>query len=321
MTSATHTAVPDSAPTTAAGTAGRKPRRERQGAAYVFLTPWILGVGLLTLVPMAVSLYLSFTDYDLFDAAAVDRAAQLHARCSPRTRATGARSGDAAVRRRSAVPLKLLLALGVALLLNHDGAARASTGPRSTRRRCSARACPSPSCGGRSSTTAAPSTACLPSSASTPAAGSATRTGRSTLVALLAVWQFGAPMVIFLAGLKQMPARTVRGGGGGRRGPVAAVLLRHPADALPGALLQPGPGDHPRPSRSSPPRIVISGGRAARPTRPTVYTLYLYERGFADSRWATPPPWPGCCCSPSALVTVVLFRTSRSWVFYAGEGA
>ena len=43
-----------------------KRRRERQGPAWVFLSPWVLGAIVLTLLPMAVSLYLSFTDYDLF---------------------------------------------------------------------------------------------------------------------------------------------------------------------------------------------------------------------------------------------------------------
>src|SRR5262249_54984522 len=33
---------------------------------YLFLSPWIIGAALLTIGPMAFSLYLSFTDYDLF---------------------------------------------------------------------------------------------------------------------------------------------------------------------------------------------------------------------------------------------------------------
>ncbi|MGV9899047.1 ABC transporter permease, partial [Streptomyces tendae] len=47
--------------------AGRRRRREQQWPAYVFLTPWMIGAAVLTLVPMAVSLWLSFTDYNLFD--------------------------------------------------------------------------------------------------------------------------------------------------------------------------------------------------------------------------------------------------------------
>lgn len=37
-------------------------------AAYMFLLPWILGFFLLTLIPMGASLLLSFTNYNLFDA-------------------------------------------------------------------------------------------------------------------------------------------------------------------------------------------------------------------------------------------------------------
>src|SRR2546421_404592 len=44
--------------------AGR--RRRTQPAAFAFLTPWLLGAVALTVGPMVVSLYLSFTDYDMF---------------------------------------------------------------------------------------------------------------------------------------------------------------------------------------------------------------------------------------------------------------
>ena len=46
----------------------QRPRR-RSGngnVAYLFLSPWLAGAMLLTLGPMLASLYLSFTDYDLF---------------------------------------------------------------------------------------------------------------------------------------------------------------------------------------------------------------------------------------------------------------
>ena len=48
-----------------------------------------------------------------------------------------------------------------------------------------------------------------------------TRTRTMPMLILLTVWQFGAPMVIFLAGLKQIPqelyeAASVDGAGAGR---------------------------------------------------------------------------------------------------------
>src|SRR5688572_811662 len=46
----------------------RAPYGERPGLAYLFLSPWVAGALLLTVGPMLASLYLSFTDYDLFSA-------------------------------------------------------------------------------------------------------------------------------------------------------------------------------------------------------------------------------------------------------------
>src|SRR6266542_5604505 len=37
----------------------------RNGAGYLFLSPWLIGFFGLTLIPTLASLYLSFTDYDL----------------------------------------------------------------------------------------------------------------------------------------------------------------------------------------------------------------------------------------------------------------
>lgn len=45
---------------------GRRERREAL-AFYLFASPWIIGFLLLTVGPMAASLYFSFTNYDLFD--------------------------------------------------------------------------------------------------------------------------------------------------------------------------------------------------------------------------------------------------------------
>jgi multiple sugar transport system permease protein len=47
----------------------RTRRKKRDGrAAWVFLTPWVLGVLLVTAGPLLASLYLSFTRYDLLSA-------------------------------------------------------------------------------------------------------------------------------------------------------------------------------------------------------------------------------------------------------------
>src|ERR1700709_1205350 len=43
-----------------------KPRRNwaEVRAAYAFLSPWLIGFAVFTAAPMAISLYLSFTDYN-----------------------------------------------------------------------------------------------------------------------------------------------------------------------------------------------------------------------------------------------------------------
>src|SRR5690606_26861264 len=43
----------------------RKPLRRQEAAAHVFMAPWLLGLVLVTAVPMLASLYLSFTNYNV----------------------------------------------------------------------------------------------------------------------------------------------------------------------------------------------------------------------------------------------------------------
>ena len=57
-------------------------------------------------------------------------------------------------------------------------------------------------------------------------------------IVLMTLWGVSGTMVIFLAALKNVPARPVRGGRAGRRRPDPAVLLDHPADDLQRHLLQ-----------------------------------------------------------------------------------
>jgi multiple sugar transport system permease protein len=135
---------------------------------------------------------------------------------------------------------------------------------------------------------------------------------------VLAVWQFGAPMVIFLAGLKQIPrelydAAAVDGAGRSRTfrsvtlpmlSPVIFFNLVletiHAFQAFTGAF-------------------VISGGRGGPADATLFYTLYLYQRGFTEFRMGYASAMAWLLVLAIAVVTAVLFRTSRMWVFYAGE--
>jgi multiple sugar transport system permease protein len=138
------------------------------------------------------------------------------------------------------------------------------------------------------------------------------------VIVVLAVWQFGAPMVIFLAGLKQIPrelydAAAVDGAGWWRTfrsvtlpmlSPVIFFNLVletiHAFQAFTGAF-------------------VISGGRGGPADSTLFYTLYLYQRGFTEFRMGYASAMAWLLVLAIAAVTAVLFRTSRMWVFYAGE--
>src|SRR5207249_895657 len=171
---------------------------------YAFLTPWLFGAIALTIGPMVVSLYLSFTDYDLFTAPkwiGVDNFVRMFTddtRYLQSVKVT-------AIYVFAAVPLKLITSLLLAMLLNSrrggQGFYRA--------------AFYAPSLLGVSVAAAlvwrAMFTGGGPVNRLLGLVGWHTPSwiddpGYSLwTIVLLGVWQFGAPLVIFLAGLKEIP--------------------------------------------------------------------------------------------------------------------
>jgi multiple sugar transport system permease protein len=298
-------------------TAARKRRRRRpEGAAYVFLLPWILGAAVLTVGPMAASLYLSLTDYDLFNAptwVALDNYQRLFE--DPRyLQAVRVTLAYVVL----AVPLKLGLALAVALLLNrkHRGKGLYRS------------AFYAPSLLGASVSIALVWRAMFDDGGAldrflgvfgVQSEGWVTNPSTSLYVLVaLAVWQFGAPMVIFLAGLKQIPGELYEAAAldGAKRirtfisitvpmlSPVIFFNLVletiHAFQAFTGAF-------------------VVSGGRGGPSDSTLFYTLYLYERGFSDFQMGYASAMAWTLLAAVAVITVLLFRSQRSWVHYTGE--
>ena len=100
------------------------------GPGYLFLLPWLIGFFGLTLGPALASLYLSFTDFDLLQRAALDRRSTNYQYASPPTiRTSGARCRSRFIYVAWSVPLKLAFALALAMLLNR-GIARPAALPR-----------------------------------------------------------------------------------------------------------------------------------------------------------------------------------------------
>src|SRR5918995_214506 len=90
---------------------------ERPGVAYLFLSPWVVGVLLLTLGPMVATLYLSLTHYDIFTAprwAGLANYRRMFLEDDRFLASVGVTLRYVAF----SVPMKLALALAVALLLN-----------------------------------------------------------------------------------------------------------------------------------------------------------------------------------------------------------
>ncbi|MEV4970643.1 carbohydrate ABC transporter permease [Streptomyces scopuliridis] len=297
----------------------RTPRRERQGPAYVFLSPWILGVVLLTLAPMAVSLCLSFTDYNLFDApkwVGLRNYTDMLFEDPRYWRSVGTTLIFVVV----AVPLKLALALGVAMLLKNM---RSGKGFYRS-------AFYAPSLLGASMSIALVWRALYNDGGTVDDLLS--RIGIHTggwvadpdlsvfVVALLAVWQFGAPMVIFLAGLQQIPGDLYEAAaldGAGRWRQFVSVTLPMLSPVLFFNLVL----ETIQSFQVFTPAFAISGGKGGPADSTMFYTLYLYERGFSASHMGYASAMAWALLLGIGAVTVVLFRTSRSWVFYANEGA
>lgn len=137
------------------------------------------------------------------------------------------------------------------------------------------------------------------------------------LLILLTVWQFGAPMVIFLAGLKQVPpelyeAASVDGAGPVRRFLSITIPMLSPVLFF-NLLLE---TIHAFQVFNS--AYIISNGSGGPAGSTLFYTLYLYLRGFRDFQMGYASAMAWVLVVAVGLVTLMLFRTSRAWVHYAG---
>ncbi|MFJ4637205.1 carbohydrate ABC transporter permease [Streptomyces hygroscopicus] len=312
---ATATRPPDAAPPATGGK--RAPKRERQGAAWVFLSPWVLGATVLTLLPMAVSLYLSFTDYNMFDAPrwiGFRNYTQMFTEDPRYWRSVTTTLTYVVI----AVPLQLALALAVAIALK--SVKRGKGFYRS--------AFYAPSLLGASMSIAlvwraifndGGSVDNLLSGMGIDIGGWINKPGWAILsVALLTIWQFGAPMVIFLAGLQQIPAElyeaaAVDGASWWRQFRSITIPMLSPVLFF-NLVLQ-----MIQAFQVFTPAFAVSAGKGGPADSTLVYTLYLYDRGFTASHMGYASAMAWVLLLAIGIVTAVLFRTSRAWVFYAND--
>lgn len=317
MTAGTAAPVaPPAAPAPSSGSGSGRRTREAL-AAYGFLAPWIAGMLVLTIGPMVYSLYLSFTRYNLMTPAqwvGFDNYVRMFT-ADPRYLASvGVTLRYVAI----SVPLLLVVSLAVAMLLNK--AIAFLPGYRAA--------------------------FYLPSLIASSVAiavlwrqvfgqdGIVNRvlavvgieggswignpgTALSTLV-VLHVWAFGSTMIIFLAGLRQVPkeyyeAAAVDGAGAVRRFVHVTLPMLTPLIFF-NLLLSTVNA-----FQAFTPAYVISGGEGGPLDSTLFYTLYLYQRGFANLEMGYAAAMAWTLVVVLALFTAGLFATARFWVHYGDE--
>jgi multiple sugar transport system permease protein len=305
-------------PGPAAERRGRRRRRREDLAGYVFLSPWLLGLLGITAIPMVISLYLSFTDYSPLGSLSeanwvgLDNYRRMFTADPSYWHAVKVTVTFAVI----AVPLKLAAALGVALLLNRTfrgiGWFRGLFYLPSLLGGSVALAIVWRSMFNREG--AFNSFLALFGIHGAPWVNDP-RFALETLM-VLAIWQFGAPMVIFLAGLKQVPselyeAASVDGAGAWRQFRNVTLPILSPVIFF-NLVLETIHGFQGFTSA-----FVVSGGTGGPVDSTLMYTLDLYVKGFVelDMGYASAMAWVFLVAI--GLITVVLFSTGRFWVHYS----
>ncbi|MGW4462466.1 carbohydrate ABC transporter permease [Micromonospora sp. NBC_01796] len=296
---------------------------QREGlAGYVFLSPWLIGLMAITAVPMLLSLYLSFTNYDILtpwseiEWVGLANYERMFTSDASYWHAVQVTLSFALI----AVPLKLAAALGVALLLNRAwrgvGLFRGLFYLPSLLGGSVALAIVWVSMFNRDG--AFNSFLSLFGIEGKPWVNDPEWALETLMV--LAIWQFGAPMVIFLAGLKQVPtelyeAASVDGAGKVRQFLSVTLPMLSPVIFF-NLVLETINGFQGFTSA-----FVLSNGTGGPVDSTLMYTLNLYIKGFVDLEMGYASAMAWVFLLAIAVITIVLFSTGRFWVHYSdGEG-
>ncbi len=297
---------------------GAKARARRETAAgYAFLTPWLIGFFGLTAAPMVYSLYLSFTKYNIFKPPqwiGFDNYVRLFTNDPSFAQSAWITLVYVFV----GTPITLAAALAVAMLLNHR-----DTGSGFFRSAFYA-----PSLIGGSVSIAIVWRAMFNTNGPVDSGlqffgiNLGGWIGNPSMILpmmiLLHVWQFGSTMVIFLAGLKQVPkelyeAAEMDGAGAFRK--FAAVTIPMLSPVLFFNLLLSLIGAFQVFSSA----YIISNGTGGPAGMTNFITVYLYKRGFSDGQMGYASAIAWVLLIVVALIAFVLFRTQKSWVHYGGD--
>lgn len=287
-------------------------------AGYLFLAPWLIGFLVLTFLPMVQSLYYSFTKFDMLTDpvfVGLDNYIKMFTGDATYLKSLGVTFKYVFL----SVPLKLAFALLVAVIMNQKlrfiGFYRTVYYIPTL-------------LGGSvavamlwkqlfSGDGAINSILRALFHADPPAWIANPKYALYTLV-LLTVWQFGSSMIIFLAGLKQIPseyyeAASVDGAGKLRQffsitlPSLSPVILFNLVMQMISAF------------QAFTQAYIISGGKGGPLDSTMFYTLYLYTKGFYyyEMGYASAMAW--VLLIIIAVLTMLVFRSSGTWVSYGEE--
>jgi pectin-derived oligosaccharide transport system permease protein len=138
-----------------------------------------------------------------------------------------------------------------------------------------------------------------------------------TLIALN-LWTFGAPMIIFLAGLRQIPQElydAAKVDGAGRRRAfwhvtlpqLSPVLLFNGIITMIGAF------------QAFTAAYILSAGTGGPVDSTLFYTLYIYQSGFSYYNFGYAAAMAWMLLVVIAAITAAVFLSGRRWVFYGDE--
>ncbi|MFZ4451570.1 carbohydrate ABC transporter permease [Salibacterium aidingense] len=287
---------------------------EKNKYALLFLSPWLIGIIFLGLIPMFASLYLSFTNYNMFEAPTWTGLGNyiemftLDGRFWQSLKVT-------LIYVFVGVPLQLAMAFTIALILN-----RGVFGLSAFRAVYYIPSLIGPSVAiailwrqvfgmegmvndvlslfgiDGQSWVSDPSTALY------------------TLIILL-IWQFGSPMVIFLAGLKQIPMEMYEAAsidGANKFDQIIRITLPMITPIIFFNLVMQIIGAF----QAFTPAFIV-GGESGGPLDSTLfYTLYLYIKAFTEFQMGYASALAWILLIIIAAFTSLLFLSARKWVHY-----
>ncbi|TDF99514.1 carbohydrate ABC transporter permease [Paenibacillus piri] len=286
----------------------------RDAAGYLFLTPWLIGLLAFTLIPIVASFYLALTDYDLFSQptwVGLDNYKEMFTNDhrfyqSLKVTVTYVLIG---------VPLELMFALLLALALS-----KGIAGLRFYRAVYYI-----PSLFGGSVAIAilwrevfgadGIFNQLLSVFGITGVSWIASPEYAVYTLVLLKVWQFGSPMIIFLAGLQQIPKELYESAGIDGAGRLSSLLhitfpLLTPLIFF-NLIMQIISA-----FQAFTPAYIISNGSGGPLDSTLFYTLLLYREGFANFNMGYASALAWVLLAIIAVFTALTFISSKKWVHY-----